>query len=119
MVKVLIVDDAAFLRMRLRKLLEAAGYQVSDAADGVKALEIYKAQTPDLVLMDVNMPNMSGLEALQEIIKIDKNAKVVMLSNASQQEHILKALECGAKNFVVKPFDETRMLEQIKKMFER
>lgn len=119
MVKVLVVDDAAFLRMRLRKLLEAVGYEVSDASDGIKAVEIFKAKSPDLVLMDVNMPIMSGLEALQEIIKIDKNARVIMLSNASQQEHILKALECGAKNFIVKPFDETRMLEQVKNMFER
>ena len=116
MAKILVVDDAAFLRMRLRNMLSGLGYAIIEAVDGIKAVEIYKAESPDLVLMDVNMPEMGGLDALQEILKIDKNAKVVMISNSSQQEHIMKAVEFGAKNFIVKPFDEIKILDQIKKI---
>ena len=116
MVKLLIVDDAAFRRMRLMKLLVASGYDVVEAPNGEKAVEAYKIETPDMVLMDVHMPIMNGLEALQEIMKIDKKAKVVMLSSFSQQETIMKALEFGAKNFLIKPYEEKSLLSTIAKV---
>ncbi len=117
--KVLIVDDAAFFRMRLRKLLVASGHVFSEAADGEKAIEAYKTESPDIVLMDVHMPVMNGLDALYEIMKLDNKAKVVMLSNVSQQETIMKALELGARNFVVKPFDEKNLLSVIGKVLSQ
>ena len=117
--KVLIVDDAAFFRMRLRKLLVASGHVFSEATDGKKAIEAYKVESPDIVLMDVHMPVMNGLDALYEIMKFDNKAKVVMLSNVSQQETIMKALELGARNFVVKPFDEKNLLSVIGKVLSQ
>lgn len=119
MAKVLIVDDAAFFRMRLRKLLVASGHFCSEASNGAKAVEVYKSESPDLVLMDVHMPVMNGLDALYEIMKIDNKAKIIMLSNVSQQETIMKALELGARNFVVKPLDEKNLLSVIGKVLSQ
>lgn len=118
MAKILIVDDAAFVRMRLKNLLTPVGHTIIEAENGETGIETYKNESPDLVIMDVNMPGMDGIVALQEIIKFDKNAKVIILTNLAQQESIMQAVKFGAKNYLVKPLDEAKLLTQVKKFTE-
>jgi two-component system chemotaxis response regulator CheY len=115
MAKVLVVDDAAFMRMRIRKLLEDNGYQVVEAQNGREAIARYQEESPDLVLMDITMPEMDGLEALREIRKIDGLAKIVVCSALGQQSVVLEAIQSGAKDFVVKPYDPARLLKSVAK----
>jgi len=116
MAKVLIVDDAEFLRVRLTKMLDAEGYQVLQAENGVKAVAAYQEAHPDVVLMDVTMPEMDGLTALKEIIRLDPKAKVVMLTALGQESVVLEAVKSGAKDFVVKPFEQERVMNAITKL---
>ena len=116
MAKVLVVDDAAFMRMRCKKLLTRSGYEVIEAATGSQAVEMYQAEKPDLVLLDITMPDMDGLTALREIIKIDPDARVAMVTAMGQQSMVVEALKAGAKDFVIKPFDQDRVLAAIKKL---
>jgi len=111
MALVLIVDDAQFMRMRLNKLLTEAGHQVVEAANGREALEQYARHKPDVVLMDITMPEMDGLTALKELKKLDPGAKVVMCSALGQQSAVLEAIKSGASDFVVKPFEPERVLQ--------
>ncbi len=103
--KILIVDDAMFMRRMVRNSLAAAGYtDMEEAKDGEEAIRIFKEKRPDLVILDITMPGKTGLEVLEEIIREDSQAKVVMCSAVGQELMIQKAVEMGAYNFVVKPF---------------
>ena len=113
---ILIVDDAAFMRMMLKDILTKNGYEViGEAANGVQAVEKYKELKPDLVTMDITMPEMDGIQALREIKKIDANAKVIMCSAMGQQAMVIDAIQAGAKDFIVKPFQADRVIEAVKK----
>ena len=114
--RILIVDDAAFMRMMIKDILTKNGYQVvGEAADGAQAVELYKEHHPDLVTMDITMPEMDGITALKEIKKINPNAKVIMCSAMGQQAMVIDAIQAGAKDFIVKPFQADRVLEAIGK----
>ncbi len=114
---ILICDDAAFMRMMIKDILTKNGYNVAgEAENGVKALEKYKEVTPDLVLMDITMPEMDGIQALKEIKKADAGAKVIMCSAMGQQAMVIESIQAGAKDFIVKPFQAERVLEAVKKV---
>ena len=115
--QVLIVDDASFMRMMIKDILTKNGYEVAgEAENGNKALEKYKELKPDLVLMDITMPEVDGIAALKNIRKEDGNAKVVMCSAMGQQNMVIEAIQSGARDFIVKPFQPDRVLEAIKKV---
>ena len=114
--RILIVDDAAFMRMMIKDILTKNGYEVvGEAADGHQAVEKYKEVQPDLVTMDITMPEMDGITALKEIKKINPNAKIIMCSAMGQQAMVIDAIQAGAKDFIVKPFQADRVLEAISK----
>lgn len=116
MQKILITDDAAFMRMMLKDVLSKGGYEtIIEADNGKKAVEKYKELKPDLVIMDITMPEMDGLEAVKEIMKINKDAKVIMCSAMGQQSMVVEAIQSGAKDFIVKPFQADRILEAVRK----
>ncbi len=117
MKKVLIVDDAVFMRMKLKDILEKNGYEVvGEAQNGQEAFEKYQATTPDLVTMDITMPDVDGLEALKMIREIDSSAKVIMCSAMGQQGMVMDAIRAGAADFIVKPFDTDRVIKAIDKV---
>jgi two-component system, chemotaxis family, chemotaxis protein CheY len=116
MAKVLIVDDAEFLRVRLTRMLSVDGYEVVQAENGVKAVSTYKEIHPDVVLMDITMPEMDGLTALKEIICFDPKARVIMLTALGQESVVLEAVKSGARDFVVKPFEHERIAKAITKL---
>ena len=117
MAKILIVDDAAFMRMMIKDILTKNGYEVvAEAANGVEAVELYKSHQPDLVTMDITMPDMDGIEAVKQIKAIDPNAKIIMCSAMGQQSMVMDAIRAGAKDFIVKPFQAERVLEAINKV---
>lgn len=116
MAKILIVDDAEFLRVRISKMLSGDGFEVIEAENGVKAVETFRAAKPDVVLMDITMPEMDGLTALKEIRAIDPKAQVVMLTALGQESVVLEAVKSGARDFVVKPFERERVLSAINKL---
>ncbi len=113
--KILLVDDAAFMRMRCAKLLTENGYEVDEAENGQEAIHKYQSYKPDLVLMDITMPVMDGITATREIKALDANAKVVMVSALGQQTMVIEAIKAGAKDFVVKPFEPDKILSTVKK----
>jgi len=114
--RILVVDDAAFMRMMIKDILSKNGYEVvGEANDGSQAIEKYKELKPDLVTMDITMPEMDGITALKEIKKIDGNSKVIMCSAMGQQAMVIDAIQAGAKDFIVKPFQADRVIEAIKK----
>ena len=115
MKKILITDDAAFLRMALNKMLTQAGYSVYESASGEETLEKYKKLQPDLVTMDITMPGMDGITTLKELKKIDPDCKVIMCSAMGQQEKIVSAIQAGATDFIAKPFQESRVLAAVRK----
>ncbi len=115
--KVLVVDDAAFMRMMIKDILRKGGYEViGEAEDGSKAVEKFKELRPDLVTMDITMPDMDGITAVKEIRKIDSNAMIIMCSAMGQQAMVIDAIQAGAKDFVVKPFQPERVLEAVRKV---
>jgi len=116
MAKILVVDDAAFMRMRCSKLLIDSGYEVVEASNGEEALEKYQECRPNAVLLDITMPKMDGIVTLGEIIKIDPGARVAMVTAMGQRSMVISALKAGARDFVVKPFDQTRVLDAVKKL---
>ena len=116
MAKIMVVDDAEFLRVRITKMLTGEGHAVVEADNGLKAIATYKAEKPDLVLMDITMPEMDGLSALKEIRAADPNAKVIMLTALGQESIVLEAIKSGAKDFVVKPFERDRVIGAINKL---
>ena len=114
---VLICDDAVFMRTMISDILEESGYEiVGQAESGVQAIERYKALRPDLVTMDIVMPDMGGIDAVREITKFDPAAKVLMCSAMGQQALVVEAIQAGAKDFVVKPFQPSRVLEAVQRV---
>ena len=116
MTRILIADDAAFMRMRCSKLLIENGYEVIEATNGAEALEKYKECRPDAVLLDITMPKMDGIIALQEILKIDPSARVAMVTALGQKSIVMSAIKAGARDFVTKPFDGARVIDTVQKL---
>ncbi|NMB35653.1 MAG: response regulator [Firmicutes bacterium] len=115
--KVLITDDTAFMRMTLRNVLEKNGYEVvAEAEDGFQAVEKYQELKPDLVTMDITMPNMDGITAIKKIMAEDPQAKIVVVSAMGQKALVIEALNSGAKDFIVKPFQPDRIVEALQKV---
>ena len=113
---ILIVDDAAFMRMMIKDILTKNGYNVAgEAENGARAFEKYNEVKPDLVLMDITMPEVDGLEGLRRIMEYDANATVIMCSSMGQKEHVVQAIQSGAKDFIVKPFDKERVKEAVRR----
>lgn len=117
MAKVLIVDDAAFMRMMIKDILEKNGFDIlGEASNGAKAVELYKKERPDVVTMDITMPEMDGIQAVKAIKAFDPSAKIIMCSAMGQQTMVMDAIKAGARDFIVKPFQADRVLEAIKKV---
>ncbi|HPT69025.1 MAG TPA: response regulator [Syntrophomonas sp.] len=115
--RVLIVDDADFMRMMIKDILMKNGYEIAgEATDGNSALQKYKEIAPDLVTMDITMPEMDGVDTVKAIIEYDPNAKIIMVSAIGQQAIVIDAIQAGAKDFIVKPFIPERVLEAITKV---
>lgn len=113
--RILLVDDAAFMRMRCAKLLGEMGYEIGEAENGQEAVAKYAAEKPDLVLMDITMPVMDGITATREIKSIDPAAKIVMVSALGQQTMVIEAIKAGARDFVVKPFEADKIRDMVKR----
>lgn len=114
---ILVVDDATFMRLMLKNIIIKDGLNVvGEAKNGVEAVDKYKELKPDLVTLDITMPEKDGIAALKEIRQYDSNAKVLMCSAMGQQALIIESIQNGAKDFIVKPFDEQRVLESIHKI---
>lgn len=115
--KILLVDDAAFMRMLIKNTLTQNGYtNIIEAADGEIAVSMYESDKPDLVVMDITMPNKTGIEALKEIKAYDPNAKIVMCSAMGQEAMVVEAIKLGALDFIVKPFKPDRILQTVSKI---
>ena len=115
--RILVVDDAAFMRMMLKDILTKGGYEVcGEAGDGVEALAKYNELKPDLVTLDITMPNKDGIAALKDIKAADPSAVCIMCSAMGQQSMVIEAIQSGAKDFIVKPFQADRVIESIKKV---
>ncbi len=115
--KIMLVDDAAFMRMTIKNALTKAGYDnIIEASDGQIAVETYQKEHPDLVIMDITMPNMDGIQALQAIKTADPEARVVMCSAMGQEAMVVEAIKLGAKDFIVKPFKQDRILQTVEKI---
>ena len=114
---ILICDDAAFMRMMIKDILTKNGYTVAgEAENGLRAVERYNELKPDLVLMDITMPEMDGIQALKKIKSIDSGAKIIMCSAMGQQAMVIESIQSGAKDFIVKPFQADRVIEAVKKV---
>lgn len=117
MTRVLIVDDAAFMRLSIRTLLENNGFEVvGEAENGVTAIEKYKLYKPDLVTMDITMPEMTGIEAVKAIKLFDPSAKIVMVTAMGQESMVMDAIMNGAKSFIVKPFKDEQVIQTLKSL---
>jgi len=117
MANILIVDDAAFMRMMIKDILVKNGYNVvGEAENGLRAVEKYKELSPDLVIMDITMPEMDGIQAVKQIKKINADAKIIMCSAMGQQAMVIESIQAGARDFIVKPFQADRVLEAVKKV---
>ena len=115
--RVLIVDDAAFMRMMLKDILTKNGYEIAgEAENGRRAVELYRELKPDAVTMDITMPEMDGITAVKEIRKLDPEAKIIMCSAMGQQLMVMEAIQAGARDFVVKPFQQERVLQALEKV---
>ena len=113
---ILICDDAAFMRMMIKDILTKNGYTiVGEAENGQKAVEKYNETKPDLVMMDITMPEMDGIQALKKIKATDPNAAIIICSAMGQQAMVIESIQSGAKDFIVKPFQPDRVLEAVKK----
>lgn len=114
---ILVVDDAAFMRMMIKDVLTKNGFEVvGEAENGARAIEKFKELDPALTIMDITMPEIDGIQAVKEIKKLDANAKVIMCSAMGQQAMVIEAIQAGAKDFIVKPFQADRVIEAVKKV---
>jgi two-component system chemotaxis response regulator CheY len=114
--RVFIVDDALIMRKRIKDIAAAAGWEIAgEAGDGEEAIEMYEALNPDLVTMDIVMPKMDGVTALKQVLALDPSARVVMISAVDQRDKLKECIQCGAVDFIVKPFDH----ERLRKFFTR
>ena len=113
--RIMLVDDAKVMRLMLSRIFEQAGYEVvGEAASGTEAIEKYKELKPDLVMMDITMPEMSGIDAVMEIKKIDPDARIIMCTAMGQRTLVLEAIAAGARNYIVKPFTPSKVLEAVR-----
>lgn len=119
MAKILVTDDAAFMRTVLRGTLEKEGHEIIEASNGREMLDVYKGNNPDIVTLDITMPDMDGLTAIKELMKIAPNAKVIMCSAMGQQSMVMDAIRSGAKDFIVKPFQSDRVIEAVNKVLRQ
>jgi two-component system chemotaxis response regulator CheY len=118
--KILIVDDAAFMRMMIKNIVSKNGYEVvGEAENGKQAVEIYANESPDVVTMDITMPEMDGIEGVKAIRSIDPNAIIIMCSAMGQQSMVMDAIQAGAKDFIVKPFQQDRLLQALERVLSR
>jgi two-component system chemotaxis response regulator CheY len=118
--KVLIVDDSMFIAKQLGQILQSEGFEIAGTAgDGSQGVESFKALKPDLVTMDITMPVMDGVTALEKILAIDKDAKVIMVSALGKEDVVKKCLLMGAKSFIIKPLDRTKVLERVVSIISR
>lgn len=118
--RILIVDDAAFMRMMIKNILLKNGYEVvGEAENGKIAVDLYKENKPDLVTMDITMPEMEGIDAVKAIREMDPNASIIMCSAMGQQSMVMDAIQAGAKDFIVKPFQQDRLLQAIERVLSR
>lgn len=116
MANILICDDAMFMRAAIKKVVEGAGHSViAEAGTGIECVEKYKTFKPDMILMDITMPDMDGIEATKQIMSVDANAKIIMVSALGQMEMVVNAITAGAKDFIVKPVDNEKLVSCIKK----
>ena len=116
MATILLVDDLAFIKLVQKEVLDPLGFQIiGDAADGVDAVHKYQQLKPDVVVMDITMPKMDGLNAMRSILKLDARARIIVCSALGQQQLIIEAIKCGARDFVVKPFKPERLAQAIEK----
>jgi len=116
MAKIMITDDAAFMRMVLGKMLREAGYEVCEACNGSDMLQKYDIEKPDLVTLDITMPEMDGQEALRRLREKDPKAKVIMCSAMGQETMVLNAIRNGAYDFIVKPFEASKVMGSVRKV---
>ncbi len=118
--RILIVDDAAFMRMMIKNIVTKNGYEVvAEAENGQAAVELYKEHKPDLVTMDITMPEMNGIEGVKAIRSVDPDANIIMCSAMGQQAMVMEAIKAGAKDFIVKPFQQDRILQAIERVLTR
>ncbi|AEG15325.1 response regulator receiver protein [Desulfofundulus kuznetsovii DSM 6115] len=118
--RILVVDDAAFMRMMIKNIVTKNGYEVAgEAENGKQAMEMYVELKPDLVTMDITMPEMDGIEAVKAIRAIDPNASIIMVSAMGQQAMVMDAIQAGARDFIVKPFQQDRLLQAIERVLAR
>ncbi|MFW2340368.1 MAG: response regulator [Acidimicrobiia bacterium] len=116
MPRILVVDDNAFMRNNIKNVLTGAGFDVvAEASDGIEAISMYQSSGPDLVTLDITMPNMDGVQALKELRSIDPAAKIIMVSAMGQEALVVEAITAGAADFVVKPFQPERVVDAINK----
>ena len=116
-ITVLLVDDLLFMRTALASIVRKAGMiVVGEAANGLEAVKMYGDSRPSVVLMDITMPVMDGIEALERIITIDPSANVIMCSALGQSKYIIRSIQQGAKDFIIKPFNSTRIISSISKV---
>ena len=119
MKKVLIADDTPFMRHMLSEILERNGFEVvGEAENGAEAVRMYKHLSPDLITLDITMPEMDGIQALEEIMEMDPKALAIMVSAVGSAENVLRAIKIGAKNFITKPFNEEKILTAIQSIKE-
>ena len=116
MARILIADDASFMRLRLGTLLQQAGHVILEAANGAEAVETYQKEHPDLVILDITMPVMDGLAAMEAILHLDPKARIIVCSSLGQQSIVLQAIRTGAKDFVVKPFQLERVVAAVERV---
>lgn len=117
MTKVLITDDAAFMRHMVKNILIKENFEIAgEATNGVEAVALYQATKPDIALLDITMPQMDGIEAVKKIKEIDPDAKIIMVSALGHQSKIIEALEAGARDFIVKPFEPQRIIQAIQRI---
>lgn len=115
--RILVVDDAAFMRMMIKDILTKNGYEVAgEAENGARAIEKYKELAPDLVMMDITMPEVDGIQAVKEIKKVNSDSKIIMCSAMGQQAMVIESIQAGARDFIVKPFQAERVIEAVKKV---
>jgi two-component system chemotaxis response regulator CheY len=115
--RILIVDDAAFMRMMIKDILTKNGFDVvGEAENGAVALKKYKELSPDLVIMDITMPEVDGIQAVKNIKKVDANSKIIMCSAMGQQAMVIESIQAGAQDFIVKPFQPDRVVEAVNKV---
>lgn len=115
MARILVVDDSYVSRKNLKEILTNNGFEIAgEADDGLSAVSKYQDLKPDLVTMDITMPNMNGIDTLKKIMEIDSNAKVIMITSLAQKTKILESLQSGAKGYIAKPFEEDNVLTTIK-----